>query len=196
MAERRPTPPAKSAQCGTNRTPSRVLGLGSSAGEARDAPDLPRHGIFISYRHADALPHARLLQFNLRERFPDAPVFMDLDSVEAGLEFAKVISDAVNSCGVLVALIGPNWATLSDQEGRRRLDNPDDYVRFEIRTALKRGIRVIPVLVEGAEPPRPQELPSDLRRLARLNALEMSCDHRYQYDADRLMSIIDRALTR
>jgi hypothetical protein len=159
-------------------------------------PDRPRRGIFISYRHADALPHARLLQVNLRERFPGTPVFMDLDSIEAGLDFAKVISDAVNSCDVMVALIGPNWAALSDQEGRRRLDDPDDYVRFEIRTALKRGVRVIPVLVEGAKPPRPQELPSDLRRLARLNALEMSCDHRYQYDADRLMSIIDRALTR
>jgi len=121
---------------------------------------------------------------------------MDVDSIEAGLDFANVISDAVNSCGVMVALIGPNWATLADQEGRRRLDGPDDYVRFEIRTALKRGIRVIPVLVEGAQPPRRQELPSDLRRLARLNALEMSCDHRYQYDADRLMGVIDRALAR
>ena len=78
--------------------------------------------------------------------------------------------------------------------GRRRLDEPNDYVRFEVRTALRRGVRVIPVLVEGARPPRQQELPPDLRRLARLNALEMSCDHRYQYDADRLMVIIERAL--
>lgn len=176
--------------------PWRALGLGSSAGEARDVPDLPRRGIFISYRHADALPHARLLQVSLCECFPDVPLFMDLDSIEAGLDFAKVISDAVNSCGVMVALIGPNWATLAGKEGRRRLDDPDDYVRFEIRTALKRGIRVIPVLVEGAKPPSQQELPSDLRRLARLNALKMSCDHRYQYDAERLMSIIDRALAR
>jgi len=65
-----------------------------------------RPGIFINYRHADALPHARLLQVNLRERFPDAPVFMDLDSIEAGLDFAKVISDAINECRVMVVLIG------------------------------------------------------------------------------------------
>jgi TIR domain len=167
-----------------------------SVGAMRDAPDLPRQGIFISYRHADSVPHARLLQLNLRERFPEVPVFMDVDSIEAGLDFAKVISDAINSSEVMVVLIGPQWATLSDDEGQRRLDDPDDYVRFEIRTALNRGIRVIPVLVEAAKPPRRQDLPPDLRRLARLNALEMSCDHRYQYDADRLMSIIERALAR
>jgi TIR domain len=147
-------------------------------------------GIFISYRHADALPHARLLQVNLLKRFPDRPVFM------AGLDFGKVISDAVYTCGVMVVLIGCQWATLVDGEGRRRLDDPDDYVRFEVRTALRRGVRVIPVLVDGARPPRQQELPPDLRRLARLNALEMSCDHRYQYDADRLMVVIERALER
>jgi len=153
-------------------------------------------GIFISYRRADALAHARLLQVNLRERFADRPVFMDLDSIEAGLDFRKVISDAIKACGVIVVLIGPQWATLANEEGRRRLDEPDDYVRFEVRSALRRGVRVIPVLVEGARAPRPQELPSDLRKLARLNALEMSCDHRYQFDADRLMDVIGRALAR
>ena len=159
-----------------------------------DVPDLPRPGIFISYRHVDSVPHARLLQVNLHGRFPDRPVFMDLDSIEAGLDFAKVISDAINSSEVMVVLIGPQWVTVADEEGKRRLDDPDDYVRFEIRTALKRGIRVIPVLVEAAKPPRRQDLPPDIRRLARLNALEMSCDHRYQFDADRLMSTIERAL--
>ena len=153
-------------------------------------------GIFISYRHLDALPHARLLQVIMLKRFPDRPVFMDLDSIEVGADFAKVIGDAIKACGVMVVLIGPQWATLANEEGRRRLDEPDDYVRFEVRTALRRGVRVIPVLVEGAGPPRQQELPPDLRRLARLNALEMSCDHRYQFDADRLMGVIERALER
>jgi hypothetical protein len=162
--------------------------------EVRDVPEPPQPGIFISYRHADALPHARLLQVNLRERLPDAPVFMDLDSIEAGLDFAKVITDAINSSGVMLVLIGPQWEKVADRHGHRRLDDPGDCVRFEVRTAIKRGIRVIPVLVEGAKPPRQQELPRDLRKLARLNALEMSCDHRYQYDADRLMNVIERAL--
>lgn len=194
MAGRRPAPSARPVQCGATQLPCRALGLGSLACEVKDVPGSRRQGIFISYRHADALPHARLLQVSLRERLPGARVFIDLDSIEVGLDFAEVITDALSSCGVMVAVIGPRWAMLDDDAGRRRLDDPGDYVRFEIRTALKRGMHVIPVLVAGAKPPRKQELPPDLRKLARLNALEMSCDHRYQYDADRLTCVIERAL--
>jgi hypothetical protein len=75
-------------------------------------PDLSSRGIFLSYRREDTAPYARLLQFQLRERFPDARVFMDVDSIDAGLEFAQVIREAVDSCAVLVALIGRQWATL------------------------------------------------------------------------------------
>jgi hypothetical protein len=161
--------------------------------EVKDVPALRPRGIFISYRRADAGPYARLLQVELSERFPEARVFMDLDSIEAGLDFAEIIRDAVNSCHVMVVLIGRQWATLADDEGHRRLDDPDDYVRFEIRAALKRGVRAIPVLVDGAKPVRQQQLPPDLRKLARLNALEMSYD-RYHYDLDRLAGIVGRAL--
>src|SRR5215469_4106373 len=138
-------------------------------GEVGDMPGDSRRGIFLSYRREDAAPYARLLQFQLRERFPDAQVFMDLDSIEAGLDFAEVIQEAVDSCVVLVALIGRQWATLADEEGNRRLDNPDDYVRFEVQTALEQGVRVIPVLVDGARPLRQEHLPAELRKLARLN---------------------------
>jgi hypothetical protein len=94
---------------------------------------------------------------------------------------------------VLVALIGRQWATLTDEEGRLRLDKPDDYVRFEVQTALERGVRVIPVLVDGARPLRPQQLPAELQKLARLNALELSYG-RYEYDADRLLNLLQRVL--
>jgi dipeptidyl aminopeptidase/acylaminoacyl peptidase len=150
-------------------------------------------GIFLSYRREDAAPYARLLQYQLSERFPDARVFMDLDSIEAGLDFAEVIRDAVDSCAVLVALIGRQWATLADEEGRRRIDDPDDYVRFEVQTALKRSVRVIPVLVDDARPLRQQQLPAELHKLARLNALELSY-RRYQYDSGRLLDLIQRVL--
>jgi hypothetical protein len=118
---------------------------------------------------------------------------MDLDSIEAGMDFADVIREAVDSCVVLLALIGRQWATVADGEGRRRLDNPDDYVRFEIQTAFERGVRVIPVLVDGAKPPRQQQLPTELHKLARLNAFELSYG-RYQYDAERLLDLIHRVL--
>ena len=156
-------------------------------------PVVSSQGIFLSYRRADAAPYARLLQQQLRERFPDVRVFMDLDSIEAGLDFAEVIREAVDSCAVLVALIGRQWATLTDEQGHQRLHDPDDYVRFEVQTALEHGVRVIPVLVDGAVPLRRQQLPAELRKLARLNALELSYG-RYEYDANRLFDLIQQVL--
>ena len=156
-------------------------------------PGSSSRGIFLSYRREDATPYARLLQYLLSERIPDARVFMDLDSIEAGLDFAEVIREAVESCTVLVALIGQQWATLADEEGRRRLDDPDDFVRFEVQTALERDVRVVPVLVDGAKPLRREQLPAELHKLARLNAFELSSG-RYQYDADRLVDLIQRVL--
>ncbi len=150
-------------------------------------------GVFLSYRREDAAPYARLLKLQLRERLPGAQVFMDLDSIEPGLDFAEVIREAVGSCVVLVALIGRQWSTLTDEDEHRRLDNPDDYVRFEVQAALERGVRIIPVLVDGARPLRKQQLPAELEKLARLNALELSYG-RYEYDADQLLTLIQRLL--
>jgi TIR domain len=153
----------------------------------------PAGGIFLSYRREDTAPYARLLQYQLRERIPDARVFMDVDSIEPGLDFAEVIGQAVNSCAVLVALIGRQWATVADEQGQRRIDDPDDLVRFEVQTALERGIRVVPVLVDGARPVRYHEVPAQLQRLVRLNALELS-HGRYDYDVNRLVELIQRVL--
>lgn len=151
------------------------------------------YGVFISYRRCDAGPYARLLQVQLGQHLAGTPVFMDVDSIEAGTDFADAIKTGVESCRVLIALIGAKWLTVPDKEGRRRLDNPDDYVRYEIRTALARRIRVIPVLVDGAAMPDHHQLPDDLGGLARLNALPMSYD-RYEYDEGRLITIIGKAL--
>jgi hypothetical protein len=120
-------------------------------------------------------------------------VFFDLDAIDLGLPFGQVIQDALSSCAVLVALIGHQWTTIVDEEGRRRLDKSDDFVRYEIHTALKRGLRVIPVLVDGAKPLRPQDLPSQLQGLSELLALELSWA-RYQFDVDRLLRAIERVL--
>lgn len=156
-------------------------------------PALPPPGVFISYRRSDTGPYALLLKDHLSRRFPQAQVFMDLDSIEAGLDFEEVIRDALSTCHVVIALIGPKWATAADEEGRRRIDDPGDYVRLEIRTALDRGVRVIPVLADAAKPLRRQQLPPDLRNLARLSALEISYD-RYRYDETRLTTVIAKVL--
>ena len=156
-------------------------------------PSSASRGIFLSYRRADSTPHAVMLRSRLRERIPNARVFMDLDSIEPGLEFAEVIREAIDSCAVLTALIGLKWATLADETGHRRLDNPDDYVRFEIQAALERGVRVIPVLVDGARPLQQRQLPAELQKLAQLEALELSY-RRYDDDADQLLKLIQRVL--
>ena len=155
-------------------------------------PSSSSRGIFLSYRREDA-PFASILQDRLRKRIPDVPVFTDLDSIELGEDFRATIRRAVGACAALVALIGPRWATAASQEGRRRLDDPDDWVRVEIEAALERGVRVLPVLVGGAGMPRQQELPSELQTLARFNALALSSD-RYGEDADRLIGLIQQVL--
>jgi hypothetical protein len=157
-------------------------------------PASPPQGVFISYRREDTGPYARLLKEHLSDRLPGAPVFMDLDSIEAGIDFAEAIESALDSSSVMVALIGPKWLTITDEDGHRRLDDPDDYVRFEIRTGLENCIRVIPVLVDGAKPLKRPLLPPDLHKLARLNALEMSYG-RFEFDETRLTSIIQKVLT-
>jgi DNA-binding XRE family transcriptional regulator len=185
---------AEPASAGGESLPERQSDTGISRVPAMRGADVPfPRGVFISYRRSDTGPYARLLQVHLSERFPDTPVFMDIDSIEAGLDFTEAIRDAVHSCRVMVALIGSRWVTVADEEGRRRIDDPDDWVRFEIRTALERGMRVIPVLTDGAKPLRDQQLPPDLRTLARLSALEMSYD-RFEYDETRLTAVIGKVL--
>jgi hypothetical protein len=90
---------------------------------------------------------------------------MDIDAIALGEDFVEVIENTVAKCDVLIAVIGNNWLISKDDQGNRRLDNPEDFVRMEIGTALKRNIRVIPVLVDGAEMPRSTDLPEDLKRL-------------------------------
>jgi hypothetical protein len=103
--------------------------------------------IFISYRREDSGASAGRLHDRLREHFGRDNVFMDIDTIEPGLDFTDVIERTVASCDVLIALIGRQWLTSTDAAGQRRLDNPEDFVRLEIAAALKRNIRVIPALV-------------------------------------------------
>ena len=104
-----------------------------------------------------------------------------------------MITNAVASCDVLLALIGRRWLTITGQDGRRRLDNPDDFVRLEIEAALTRNVRVIPILVEAAKMPRADELPTSLAKLARRQALELS-SNRFGLDTQRLLRALDRTL--
>jgi hypothetical protein len=129
-------------------------------------------GIFISYRREQNAAHAGRLYDRLSEAFGEQAVFMDVDSIGLGLDFARVLDQAVSSCAVMLVLIGPGWAGIADQRGRR-LDDPGDYVRQEVETGLRREIRVVPVLVHGAVLPQLEELPEGLRPLARRQAFPL-----------------------
>ena len=89
-------------------------------------------------------------------------IFKDANSIRPGDDFVEKINAAVGACVVLLAVIGKRWLTVTGEDGRRRLDDPGDFVRLEIETALTRRVRVIPVLVDGAQMPRAAELPSSL----------------------------------
>lgn len=151
-------------------------------------------GIFISYRRQDSQSAAGRLADHLREHMPAVPIFRDVETIEPGVDFVDAIGRALQSCGVLLAIIGPRWATMTDAAGRRRLDDANDYARLEISTALKRSdVLVIPVLVEGAAMPAADDLPDDLKLLARRNAFELS-DKRWEFDVGLLVDALNKAL--
>jgi hypothetical protein len=151
-------------------------------------------GIFISYRRADAGYPAGWLYERLADRFGAARVFKDVDSIEPGDEFADVISSAVGSCAVLLAVIGPGWLGAANETGQRRLEDPTDFVRLEIEAALARGVRVIPVLVAGARMPNREQLPKSLQRLAGRQAVQLGYTH-FGADLSPLLRVLGKTMT-
>jgi hypothetical protein len=148
--------------------------------------------IFISYRREDG-GWASHLARDLRSNFGSERVFMDLDGIEAGADFAQEITRAVTTCEVLLAIIGPHWSSVADARGRRRLEDPNDFVRLEIATALRRNTRVIPVLVGGAELPTTDQLPSEVQALAQRNAVELR-DRRWAVDLQELVGALRKLI--
>lgn len=150
--------------------------------------------IFISYRRDDTSGYAGRLYDGLVRRFGNDQVFMDM-RILPGQNFVQVIEEAVGQSDALVALIGRQWLSISDTKGQRRIDDPDDFVRLEISTALHNGILVIPTLVREATMPSQDDLPEDLHQLTWQNALELS-DERWEYDLNRLFLAIEEHSTR
>ncbi|EAZ79573.1 toll/interleukin-1 receptor domain-containing protein [Algoriphagus machipongonensis] len=149
--------------------------------------------IFVSYRRQDASGEAGRLVDHLQEVFGDDTVFLDVETIEAGLDFVQAIDKALNSCKVLIALIGPHWLNIKDSEGNPRLFHEGDFIRLEISAALKRDIRVIPVLVNGAVMPKSEELPEELQALTRRHAHELSSS-RWKYDCDQLIEVLSKII--
>jgi tetratricopeptide (TPR) repeat protein len=141
--------------------------------------------IFISYRRDDSAGTAGRLHDRLAETFGEENLFIDVDNMPAGADFVETLNKQVANCDVFLCTVGPNWLNAKDDDGRRRLDQPDDFVRVEIAAALNRNIPVIPVLVDGARVPKDHELPNDIAPLTRRQAVEVRNSH-FRRDADEL----------
>ena len=146
-------------------------------------------GIFICYRRDDAAGWAGRLHADLQAGLPGVDIFRDIDDIPPGVKYSAYIANAVGSCDVLIALIGPQWLTAGTTGGARRLDDPGDFIRLEITAGLQRDIRVIPSLVGGAKLPAEADLPADIRALVQRQTYELS-DHRWPTDCQKLIAAL------
>ena len=152
--------------------------------------------IFVSYRREDSSDVTGRIFDYLKTAFGEKHLFKDVDSIQLGTDFRDAIKQGVNQCHVLLAIIGDEWLKATDKAGARRLDDPDDFVRLEITSALDRNIPVIPVLVEGATVPKQVDLPPPLQRLAFRNAIQVRPDPDFHNDMERLCDALSQFVER
>ena len=168
--------------------PGSIEGWAGMAESAR-----ARGRIFISYRREETAYPAGWLYDRLVDHYGEGQVFKDVDSIEPGEDFVRVLNEAVGACDVLLALIGTEWLTVANEDGTRRLDDPSDFVRLELEAALARDVRVVPVLVGGVEMPSAEELPPSLAALSRRHAIELS-PAEFEFQTNRLLRVLDETL--
>jgi hypothetical protein len=149
--------------------------------------------IFINYRRDDDPNAAGRLFDRLHETFAADQLFMDIDNIAPGLDFVRVLDERVAECDVLLAIIGKGWINARNAAGGRRLDDPADFVRIEIQSALSQDKRVIPVLVGEVHMPRADELPEALRPLASRNAVRLTYEQ-FHADTQRLIKALQHIL--
>jgi serine/threonine protein kinase len=151
--------------------------------------------VFLSYRRDDSLDATFRLYETLSERLGAGAVLMDMDGIPPGVDFRRFLDEAVSGCQVLLAVIGDHWAGAQDERGDRRLDQPMDFVRLEIRTALELNKPVIPVLVGRAAIPTAEVLPADIRALAFRHAVELRPGPSYRQQLNGLVGVLEQILS-
>jgi hypothetical protein len=149
--------------------------------------------LFISYRRDDAIGLAGRIYDRLQAHFGRRTVFMDVDSIPFGVDFRQHLGAVLDKCDALVSVIGEQWAGPTPQ-GTRRVDDPNDFVRIEVETALARGIPVVPILVGRTSMPRPEELPASLANLAYRNAIQVDPGRDFHHHMDQLIQTLDEML--
>jgi len=148
--------------------------------------------IFISYRRDDTADTCGRIYDRLVMAFGKAAIFMDVDAIPVGVRFPQYIAETIQRTSVQLVVIGPHWLDATTDDGERRLDIPSDFVRQEIEAALRRGIPVIPILVQGATMPPAGGLPPSLRDLASHNAIPVRRNPDFDNDMRRLIDALTR----
>lgn len=149
--------------------------------------------VFISYRRIDSAPYTGRIYDRLVAKFGRKNIFKDVDDIPAGVNFATYIQDSLRQCGVELVVIGREWLDNRGASGQRRLDDPTDFVRLEIETALQLGLTVIPILLEGTSMPSASQLPEPLRPLALINGIVVRNDPDFTRDMERVITAVERA---
>lgn len=149
--------------------------------------------VFISYRRTDSAPYTGRIYDRLVAKFGRKNVFKDVDDIPPGVNFATYIQDSLRQCGVELVVIGRDWLDSRDANGNRRLDDAYDFVRIEIETALRLGLTIIPILLEGTSMPPAAQLPESLRPLALINGIVVRNDPDFSRDMERVIMAVEHA---
>jgi len=149
--------------------------------------------IFLSYRRSDSQYATRSISDRLQQTLGKDALFQDVKTVRLGEDFEARVNNILENCEVMLVVMGDDWLSVKDEDGQRRLDNPDDLVRREVAAALtNEKTVVIPVLTGGAEMPRPEQLPDDLKALSTRNAATVRADASFDAQMDALIAEILR----
>lgn len=146
--------------------------------------------IFISYRRDDSTGYAGRLADHLTRAFGDNQIFRDYDDITPGQNFVETIQKHLKTADVLLVLIGQDWLNVNNTANLPRLFAVDDFVRMEIESALGRGIKIIPILLNDAAMPSAQQLPDSIAGLAFQQAVELT-DSRWEHDVEVLVQCLN-----
>lgn len=150
--------------------------------------------LFISYRRSDSHETTGRLYDRLIDHFGTNNVFRDIDSIPIAVPFPQFIEESLRNTDVVLVVIGTNWLSIKQPDGTRRIDDPQDFVRLEIATALRLHVPVVPVFVSNARPIDGDSLPNEIRGLAFQNGTDVRPDPDFHSDVTRLLSKLDQLL--
>jgi hypothetical protein len=149
--------------------------------------------VFISYRRADGATFSERIHDRLTAKFGRSNVFKGVDDIPPGMKFVDYLVDSLRHCTVALVVIGPHWLDAHGAQGDRQLDDPTDFVRLEVETALNLGLVIIPLLVDGATIPASADLPESLRPLVMYDAPVVREAPDFGHDMERVIADVELA---